>query len=343
MGMEIVLTLASALLLSLLVYRWGARVAAFVGFITVCVFAFGSLLAFSRGILLDAVFPILTNTAAYVFGTGYLFYEAESERNRGREALQRIALEMESAAQIQRTFLPKELPAGPLASTFDIFAVMMPAKSVGGDFFDYFLINDKKLGVAVGDVSGKGVPAALFMSVARTVLRTIAFEDEEPGQALSKVNAILSRDNSEGMFVTIFYAVLDLETGALSFSSAGHDDALLLGAADGCETLHYMGPAIGLFDFSHYPTATRKLAPGDTMLLWTDGITEAFNIDGRVFGADRLVKFVSRRQFTDARDMVHTIGDEVSRFAEGTEQSDDITCVAMQFRGYAFRKLSSAG
>ena len=332
MGIEVVLAVASALLLALMVYRWGARVAAFVGFIAVCVFSFGCLVAFSRGMLLDAVFPILTNTAAYLFGTGYLFYEAESERNRGRQALQSIAREMEFAAQIQRTFLPKELPRGPLASKFDIFAVMMPAKSVGGDFYDYFLINDKKLGVAVGDVSGKGVPAALFMSVSRTVLRTIAFEDEEPGQALSKVNAILARDNSEGMFVTLFYAVLDLETGTLAFSSAGHDDGLLL-TADGCETLHYMGPAIGLFDLSHYPTATRKLGPGDTMLLWTDGITEAFNIDGRVFGAERLVKFVEGRQFSDARDIVHTIGEEVSRFAAGTEQSDDITCVAMRFRG----------
>jgi adenylate cyclase len=332
MGMEIALTLVSALLLSLMVYRWGARVAAFAGFITVCVFAFGSVFAFSRGILLDAAFPILTNTAAYIFGTSYLFYEAESERNRGREALQRIALEMETAAQIQRTFLPTEIPAGPHAGKFDIFAVMIPAKSVGGDFYDYFLINDKKLGVAVGDVSGKGVAAALFMSVARTVLRTVAFEDEEPGQVLSKVNVILSRDNSEGMFVTIFYAVLDLETGALSFSSAGHDDAMLLGASDKYETLHYMGSAIGLFDVSQYPTAKRTLTPGDTVLLWTDGITEAFNIDGHVFGAERLVNFVSRRQFADARDMVQGIENEVSRFAHGTEQSDDITCVAMRFR-----------
>ncbi len=229
-GMEIVLTVASALLLGLMVYWWGARVSAAVGFATVCLFSLGSLLAFSQGLLLDAVFPIMTSTAAYIFGTGYLYYEAESERNRGREALQRIAREMEAAAQIQRTFLPKELPTGPFDSKFEIFAVMKPAKAVGGDFYDYFLINDRKLGFVVGDVSGKGVPAALFMSVSRTVLRTIAFEGEEPGIVLSKVNAILSRDNTEGMFVTIFYAALDLETGRLAFSSAGHDDALLLTA-----------------------------------------------------------------------------------------------------------------
>ncbi len=152
--------------------------------------------AFSRGLLLDAMFPIMTSSAAYVFGTGYLYYEAEGERNRGREALRRIAREMEAAAQIQRTFLPKESPTGPLDHTFEVFAVMRPAKAVGGDFYDYFLIDDNTLAVAVGDVSGKGVPAALFMSVSRTVLRAIAFEGGDPGAVLSKVNAILARDNT---------------------------------------------------------------------------------------------------------------------------------------------------
>lgn len=334
-GMEIVITVAAALLLSALVYLSGAGVAAIVGFVTVCVFAFGSLWAFSNGLLLDAVFPIMTSSAAYIFGTGYLYYEAESERNRGREALLRIAREMEAAAQIQRTFLPKDNPTGPLEGKFDLFAVMKPAKSVGGDFYDYFLINDKKLAFAVGDVSGKGVPAALFMSVSRTVLRTIAFEDEnaEPGQVLSKANAILARDNTEGMFVTIFYAVLDLETGTVHFSSAGHDDALLLTGAVDCETLGYMGPAIGLFDTAEFPTASRKLAPGDTMVLLTDGITEAFNIDGRVFGADRLVKSSKKRAYSGAADLVQSITAEVASFAQGTEQSDDITCVAMRFKG----------
>jgi serine phosphatase RsbU (regulator of sigma subunit) len=332
-GMEIVLTIASALLLGAMVYSWGARVSAAVGFASVCVFLLGSLWAFQQGFLLDAVFPILTSSAVYIFGTGYLYYEAESERNRGRDALQLIAREMEAAAQIQRTFLPKESPTGPFQSRFELFAVMKPAKSVGGDFYDYFLISDTKLGFAVGDVSGKGVPAALFMSVSRTVLRTIAFEEEEPGIVLSKANAILSRDNTEGMFVTIFYAVLDLESGRLSFSSAGHDDALLLTGAKNCEPLHYMGPAIGLFEEADFPTATRDLAPGDTVLLLTDGITEAFNIDGRVFNPDRVVKAVTRRPYTGALDLVQSLSDEVARFSEGTEQSDDITCVAIRFKG----------
>jgi serine phosphatase RsbU (regulator of sigma subunit) len=337
LGMEIVLTVMSALLLGYIVYRWGARVSAAVGFASVCIFSLGSLWAFSQGVLLDAVLPIMTSSAAYVFGTGYLYYEAEDERNKGRKALHRIALEMEAAAQIQRTFLPKESPSGPLDHAFEVFSVMRPAKAVGGDFYDYFLINDATLAVAVGDVSGKGVPAALFMSVSRTVLRAIAFEGGQPGAVLSKVNAILSRDNTESMFVTIFYAVLDLQTGVLAFSSAGHDDGLLLNSATGCEPLGYMGPAIGLIDTAEYVTATRTLAPGDTLLLLTDGITEAFNIDGRVFSSDRVVKAVAQQPYASAADLVQSLDDEVGRFSAGTEQSDDITCVALRFKGQPLR------
>lgn len=333
-GMEVVIAIASALLLAAIVLRTGAGIAAGVGFAAVCLFVGGSLWAFSSGLIFDGVFPIFVNSAAYLFGTGYLYYETESERNRGRETLQKIAREMEAAAQIQRTFLPKDEPAGPLADKFEITAVMKPAKSVGGDFYDYFLIDDDRLAFAVGDVSGKGVPAALFMSVSRTVLRTIAFENPDPGHVLTRTNAILARDNTEGMFVTIFYAVIDLKTGEVTFSSAGHDDALLIASSPlACETLHYMGPAIGLFDFAEYPTATRKLATNDTMFLLTDGITEAFNIDGRVFGQERLVRSMSRQAFATAKDLLASITDEVSRFSEGTEQSDDITCVVMRYKG----------
>ena len=332
-GIEIVLAVVSSLGLALLAYLWGARVSAAVGFASVLLLSLGSLWLFSQGVLLDAVYPIMTSSVVYVIGSGYLYYEAERERNRGRKELQRIAREMEAAAQIQRTFLPKEDLAGPSTSKFDISAIMKPARAVGGDFYDYFLIGDTKVGVAVGDVSGKGVPAALFMSVSRTVLRTVAFEHEEPGVVLSKVNAILARDNPEGMFVTIFYVVLDLGTGVLTFSSGGHDDAVLLTASGSRERLGYMGPAIGLIDVAEYPTASRDLAVGDAILLLSDGITEAFDVDGRIFGSDRILDVLARRPHTSAAGIVEALTGEVARFSAGTEQSDDITCVALCFRG----------
>jgi len=332
-GMEIVLAILWSLVLALLVYRWGARVSAAVGFASVLMLSLGSLWAFSRGVLLDAVFPVMTSSIAYVIGSAYLYYEAESERNRGRETLQRIAREMEAAAEIQRAFLPKGDLSGPFADKFDIFAIMKPARAVGGDFYDYFQIDDTRIGVAVGDVSGKGVPAALFMSVSRTVLRTVAFEHEEPGVVLSKVNAILARDNTEGMFVTIFYVVLDLATGVLKFSSGGHDDAVLLAASGSRERLGYMGPAIGLIDMAEYPTASRTLATDDAILLLTDGITEAFDMDGRVFGGDRVLEVLAAQTHANATDIVQALTGAVARFSAGTEQSDDITCVALRFKG----------
>ena len=161
-----------------------------------------------------------------------------------------------------------------------------------------------------------------------------------PGAVLSKVNAILARDNSESMFVTIFYAVLDLRTGVLAFSSAGHDDGLLLTGANACEPLRYMGPAIGLIETAEYPTATRTLLPGDMLLLLTDGITEAFDSEGRVFSSDRVVRSATKQPYASAVELVQSLDDEVSRFSAGTEQSDDITCVALRFKGRPLRTRS---
>jgi serine phosphatase RsbU (regulator of sigma subunit) len=161
----------------------------------------------------------------------------------------------------------------------------------------------------------------------------VAFEAEAPGLVLSKVNAILARENSEGMFVTIFYAVLDLATGEIAFSSAGHDDGVLLTATGTCEQLGHMGPAIGLIDTAEFPTITRVLAPGDTMVLLTDGITEAFDVTGRVFGAERVLQSVTRRNYSNASDLVQSLTQEVASFAGNAEQSDDITCIALRFKG----------
>jgi serine phosphatase RsbU (regulator of sigma subunit) len=209
---------------------------------------------------------------------------------------------------------------------------MKPAKDIGGDFYDYFIIAENKLGFAIGDVSGKGVPAALFMSVSRTVLRTVAFEAGEPGDVLARVNTILARDNTEGMFVTLFYAILDLDTGTLQMSSAGHDDLFLLIGSEELEALQHTGPAVGLFDGAEYATVTRKLDGGDSIFVLTDGVTEAFNIDGRVFTVERLARFLRKCKRTDAKTIVEAVTREVTAFSAGTEQSDDITCLAVQFR-----------
>ena len=205
---EIVFTLLAGLLLASAVYYTGAANGAVIGGIAAAMVLGVSFFAFNRaGWLIDPSYPTLTLSAVYLAGASYLRLVTEVERNRGRAKLLRIAQEMEAASQIQRSFLPKADLEGPLHDKFNLFATMKPAKDIGGDFYDYFMIADNKLGFAVGDVSGKGVPAALFMSVSRTVLRTVAFEGGEPGDVLARVNVILARDNTEGMFVTLFYAI----------------------------------------------------------------------------------------------------------------------------------------
>jgi serine phosphatase RsbU (regulator of sigma subunit)/CHASE2 domain-containing sensor protein len=333
-GAEIVFTLLTGLVLALAVYYTGAVIGAVTGAIAVAIVLMLSFLSFrNAGWLLDPTYPTLTLSALYLAGTSYLRLVTEQERNRGRAKLQRIGREMEAASQIQRSFLPRDDLDGPLRGKFDLFATMKPAKDIGGDFYDYFMIAENKLGFAIGDVSGKGVPAALFMSVSRTVLRTVAFEGGTPGDVLARVNAILARDNSEGMFVTLFYAILDLNTGELQLSSAGHDDLYLMIGADGLEALQYTGPAVGLFEEAQYATLTRTLGNGDSAFVLTDGITEAFNIDGRVFTVERLAQFLRKCKRSDAKTIVESVTREVSAFSEGTEQSDDITCLAVQFRG----------
>lgn len=334
-GAEIVFTFLSGLVLAAAVYGTGAAIGSIVGGLGVVAVLVISWLAYTRfGWLFDPVFATGALSLVYLVTSGFLRLVTEQERNAGRTKLQRIAQEMEAAAQIQRSFLPKEDLIASEPSRFDLYATMQPAKDVGGDFYDYFLVAGNKLAFAIGDVSGKGVPAALFMSVSRTVLRTVAFEVVEPGPVLTRVNAILARDNSEGMFVTVFYGVLDLDTGAVSLSSAGHDDTYLLTGKNGVETLRYMGPAVGLIEGAEYPTMVRQLSQGDAMLLLTDGVTEAFNIDGRVFTAERVQSMLEKRcDRSSARAIVETVTKDVAAFSEGTEQSDDITCLAVQFRG----------
>lgn len=343
-GLEMLIAIAVSLALAWIVYNAGAASAASFGGLSVVVISAGVLLAFSRyNLLLDAVHPITTATATYLFGTGFLYYVTEQERNRNRERLLLIGKEMESAAQIQRSFLPREEKPQGQGVTFDLFATMQPAKDVGGDFYDYFLLDSRRLAVAIGDVSGKGVPAAIFMSVARTVLRTVAIEGGTAGEVLSRVNDILARDNPEGMFVTLFYAVLDLDTGAIGYSSAGHDDVQLLGADGNLEVIRYMGPAIGLMEEIPYATKTRNLAPLDTLLLITDGITEAFDVAGRAYGTERLEAFLRGRAAGGAQQVVDALMIEVGRFATGAEQSDDITCLALQFLAPLESKQAPAG
>lgn len=243
------------------------------------------------------------------------------------------AQEMKTAAEIQRSFLPKPLPSGVLGEACTISASMIPAKEVGGDFYDYFMLGENRLAFAIGDVSGKGVPAAMFMSVSRTMLKAVASAGGTAGEILTHVNEVLSEEGGESMFVTLFFAILDLESGNLEYSSAGHDEAYLLRERDPVRQLGHNGPAIGLLEDFAFPTMRLQLAPGDAMFLATDGVTEAFNPKGELFERERLERVLQDAGDRGAAALVAAVNQSVNAFAAGAERSDDTTCLAVNYCG----------
>ena len=251
-------------------------------------------------------------------------------------AKQRRRQEMRAAAEIQQSILPPALPRQGAAAAIDLHAEMHPAREIGGDFYDYFLLAPDRLAVTVGDVSGKGIPAALFMAVSRTVLRGAAGSNGSDGSdmaaAMAASNRLLATQNTACMFVTLFHGVLDLATGRLRYCNAGHNPPYLLHAGGGCERLAATGIPFGVDPDMPYRIAEAALAPGDTLFLFSDGITEAFDPRGEEFGTARLEAVLAATRGGTAAALVGAVLDATAAFAAGAEQSDDITCLALVFR-----------
>lgn len=242
-----------------------------------------------------------------------------------------VSQEMETAAGIQRALLPAASgPAGP-GGACEVEATMEPARQVGGDFYDLFLLEDGRLAAAVGDVSGKGVPAALFMAVAKTVLRTVARQGGQAGDILAAANAILAEDNAECMFVTVALALVDPATGAVDFATGGHEEFYVVTAA-GVAKAPPLGPALGLFPGARFATRRARLDPGDLVVLATDGVTEAMSPDGALFGSARLEAAIARRD-GPLEALVRSLVDDVGAFSGGRPLGDDLTCLALRYLG----------
>ncbi|MHA7889224.1 PP2C family protein-serine/threonine phosphatase [Roseicyclus sp.] len=249
--------------------------------------------------------------------------------------------EMETAAAIQRAFLPSEVPRGGAADRVEIAARMVPARNVGGDFYDFFRIGERTLAFAVGDVSGKGTPAAMFMGVARTVLKTVTRDlctagppaEGQAGAILSRVNDALAEDNASSMFVTLALGLLDLDTGALDLATAGHEEAVMLRAGVAApEPLAVSGPALGLFEGVSVTSRSLRLAPGDRIVLATDGVTEAFDSDRHVFGWDRFFAALPG-EGAGAEASVAALFAAVAGFVGDAPPSDDITALVLRYLG----------
>lgn len=247
-------------------------------------------------------------------------------------ALEALRRELDIAREIQQSILPTTFPPFPRQAEFELFATMLPAHNVGGDFYDFFLLDDATLGFVIGDVSGKGMPAALFMAISRTLVRATALSGTSPARCLDRVNRLLYAENPSDMFVSLFYGVLELDSGRLRFSNGGHNPPLLRDSNGKIERLCRTGTLLGILDDVEFSEAVVDMRPRDTLLLYTDGVTESADPDGRAYGDEALVDLLAD---TDAppETLVRQVVDGVQAHASGSAQTDDITLLAIRFLG----------
>lgn len=260
-------------------------------------------------------------------------YAALQQAMREHEQLLAIRRELDIARSIQESILPRVFPPFPQRRDFEIFATMLPAREVGGDFYDFFLIDDTRLGMVIGDVSGKGVPAALFMAVTRTLLRSVALEGTPPDECLRRVNALLCLENSAEMFVTVFYGILNTATGALEYSNGGHNPPYLLLATAAEPLSGTGGTVLGVLEHVNYASKRVTIEAGEGLLLYTDGVTEAMDAEGNLFSEQRLEAVLSRCGQAPPEGILRAVLDQVSQHAGCAPQSDDITVLAIRYRG----------
>jgi len=248
-------------------------------------------------------------------------------------AKERIESELKIAHEIQMSMVPKTFPAFPERNEFDIFATLVPAKEVGGDLYDFFFIDDDHLCFAVGDVSDKGVPASLFMAVTKTLFRSTASNGGTPGEILGRLNAEICRDNESCMFVTFFCGILNVRTGEVDYSNGGHNLPYYL-HHDGVSPLKNAGGgALGMVEQSPYESERMVLAPGEALLLYTDGVTEAMDLTNTLYSDQRLAQFLETNRGSAPRQIIGDLVSDVKRFAGEAPQSDDITVLALLYFG----------
>jgi len=277
------------------------------------------------------VLTVLANIAAIRIEQARLAEIEQAEKLR--------AAELEHAALIQRSILPGDMPPFLHRKDFGLYAAMVTAKEVGGDLYDFFLLDEEHLGFVIGDVSGKGVPAALFMAVARTLLRATAETQKDPGACFSYMNRMLLERNAADMFVTLLYVVLNTTTGELDYANAGHNPPYIYSRDGRFRKLpQKSGPILGLLEGVEYRTLTTRIEPGEGMLLYTDGVTEAIDKDDQFFGEERLEAYLAERKPGDAASLVLGLKAAVEEFAKNMPQADDITILGLLYQGEAGRQ-----
>ena len=255
--------------------------------------------------------------------------ESQQEHNQ----LESIKNDLAIAGEIQQTILPRSFPPFPeLTEVVDIYASMTPAKDVGGDFYDFFQIDDERIGLVIADVSGKGVPASLFMAVSRTLLRATALRGVSSAECLTYANKLLCKESLDSMFVTVFYAIYHYKTGMMDYTNAGHNPPYLLRGGRTVECLPVASNfVVGVFDDIEFESNTLTFGIGDTLLLYTDGVTEAFNDKREQFSESNLQDILaSMHESSSAKEVATSVLQSVKTFSGDYPQSDDITLLSLQ-------------
>lgn len=246
---------------------------------------------------------------------------------------ERIGAELSLANRIQSAMLPHIFPAFPDRAEFDIYASMDPAKEVGGDFYDYFLVDDDHLCMVIADVSGKGVPAALFMMASKIILQSCAMLGKTPAEILTMTNQAICSNNQEEMFVTVWVGILELSTGKLTAANAGHEYPVLK-LPDGSFQLYKdkHGFVIGGMDGMKYKEYALQLEPGAKLFLYTDGVPEATDANSVLFGTDRMLEALNTARDKTPEEILRTVRGAVDSFVQDAEQFDDLTMLCLEYK-----------
>lgn len=249
-------------------------------------------------------------------------------------AKERIEIELNMATAIQASQLPRLFPAFPTRLEFDIYASMTPAREVGGDFYDFFMIDNDHLAMVMADVAGKGVPAALFMMVARVLIKSRLQNGESPSKVLFDVNNQLCESNDPGMFVTVWMAIFEISTGKGIAANAGHEHPAICRQGEHFELEVYRhSPAVATMEGIRFKEHEFELKPGDSFFVYTDGVAEATNAENELFGTDRMLEALNRKPDADPQQVLANVMDGINEFVKEAEQFDDITMLCFKYTG----------
>ena len=257
-----------------------------------------------------------------------------AEARRAEEETQRIGAELNVATQIQADMLPRIFPPFPDRKEFDIYATMDPAKEVGGDFYDFFLIDDDHIGLVMADVSGKGVPASLFMVIAKTLIKNRALLGGSPSEVLEYANEQLCEGNEAELFVTVWFAILQISTGKGVVANAGHEHPTICRAGGDYELVVYdHAPAVAVMEGLKFPEHEFMLHPGDSLYVYTDGVPEATNEEEELFNTDRMLESLNRNKDKDQKEILEAMKTDMDAFVGKADQFDDITMLGFKYFG----------